>query len=77
MVDDRLRLLAAMKKFLQDRRTSVLPRRGHDVHRGHYALDLHILSTNPQAGLAIGRIGDLLNCDFPALSRPATAVDGE
>jgi FMN phosphatase YigB (HAD superfamily) len=71
MVDDKLRILAAMKKILQDRLTTVFPR------QGHYARDPHILSTYPPADVAIERIGDLLDYDFPALFRPARAVDGE
>jgi len=35
------------------------------------------LSAYPPADLAIERIGDLLNYDFPAWFRPARAVDGE
>ena len=71
MVDDKLRILAAMKKILEDRLTTVFPR------QGHYALDPHNLSAYPPADLAIERIGDLLNYDFPALTRPARAIDGE
>jgi len=71
MVDDKLRILAAMKKILQDRLTTVFPR------QGHYALDPHNLSAYPPADLAIERIGDLLNYDFPALTRPARAIDGK
>ena len=71
MVDDKLRILAAMKRVLQDRLTTVFPR------QGHYALDPHNLSAYPPADLAIERIGDLLNYDFPALFRTARAVDGE
>jgi FMN phosphatase YigB (HAD superfamily) len=71
MVDDKLRILAAMKKFWGARLTTVFPR------QGHYALDPHNLSSYPPADLAIERIGDLINYDFPALFRPARAVDGE
>jgi len=71
MVDDKLRILAAMKKILQDRLTTVFP------CQGHYALDPHNLSAYPPADLAIERIGDLLNYDFPALTRPARAIDGK
>ncbi len=42
-----------------------------------FPLDPHELSACPPAGLEIGHIGDLLNYDFPALIRPATAVDRE
>ena len=60
MVDDKLRILAAMKEILRDRLTTVFPR------QGHYALDPHILATYPPADLAIERIGDLLDRDLPA-----------
>jgi len=71
MVDDKLRILTAMKEILRDRLTTVFPR------QGHYALDQHILSAYPPADLAIARIGDLLDCDFSALTRPARPFDGE
>jgi FMN phosphatase YigB (HAD superfamily) len=60
MVDDKLRILAAMKKILENRLTTVFPR------QGHYALDPHNLSAYPPADLAIEGIGDLLDCDFSA-----------
>jgi FMN phosphatase YigB (HAD superfamily) len=65
MVDDKLRILAAMKKALGNRLTTVFPR------QGHYAVDPHILSAYPPADLAIERIGDLRNFDLPALVAPA------
>jgi len=65
MVDDKLRILAAMKKLLGNRLTTVFPR------QGHYALDPHNISTYPPADLAIERIGDLRNFDLPALVGPA------
>ena len=67
MVDDKLSILAAMKKILDDRLTTVFPR------QGHYALDPRNLSAYPPADLAIERIGDLLNYDFPALLRASRA----
>jgi FMN phosphatase YigB (HAD superfamily) len=71
MVDDKLRILAAMKKVLEDRLTTVFPR------QGHYALDPHILSAYPPPDLAIERISDLLDCDFQAWFRPGRAADTE
>ena len=68
MVDDKLRILAAMKKILQDRLTTIFPR------QGHYALDPNNLAAYPPADLAIGSIGDLIDCDFPALFGSARAV---
>lgn len=63
MVDDKLRVLAAMKKIWRDRLTTVFPR------QGHYAVDPHNLVAYPPADLAIERIGDLGNCDLSALFR--------
>ncbi|MEO8717449.1 MAG: HAD family hydrolase [Burkholderiales bacterium] len=54
LVDDKLRILAAMKTLLGERLTTVFPR------QGHYALDPQILSAFPPADLTIERIGDLL-----------------
>ncbi len=58
MVDDKLRILAAMKKVLKKRLTTVFPR------QGHYALDAQIVSAYPPADLSIDRIGDLRNYDY-------------
>lgn len=61
MVDDKLRILTAMKKAWADRLTAVWPR------QGHYALDPEATATYPPADLTIERIGDLINYDLPAL----------
>src|SRR5512140_3463632 len=61
MVDDKLRILAAMKEILRERLTTVFPR------QGHYALDPSIFPAYPPADLAIERIGDLLDFDLPVL----------
>jgi len=58
MVDDKLRILAAMKQSWRDRLTTVFPR------QGHYALDPEILAAYPPADLAIDGIGDLAHCDL-------------
>lgn len=57
MVDDKLRLLTAIKGVWGDRVTTVFPR------QGHYARDPDILSRYPPADLTVARIGDLL--DYP------------
>ena len=67
MVDDKLRILAAMKKIWRERLTTVFPR------QGHYALDPHAIATHPPADLTVERIGDLVNCDLPALLGTAKA----
>jgi FMN phosphatase YigB (HAD superfamily) len=64
MVDDKLRILAAMKKVWGDRVTTVWP------CQGHYALDPQATATYPSADLAINHIGDLVNYDLPALMSP-------
>lgn len=64
MVDDKLRVLAAMKKVMQDRLTTIFPR------QGHYALDPANVVAYPEADITIERIGDLVNFDIRALLRP-------
>jgi FMN phosphatase YigB (HAD superfamily) len=68
MVDDKLRILTAMKKIWGDRLTTVFPR------QGHYALDRERIAAYPPAEIAIERIGDLINYDTAALLHP-TAED--
>jgi FMN phosphatase YigB (HAD superfamily) len=67
MVDDKLRILTAMKKIWGDRLTTVWPR------QGHYALDSKAVATYPPADLTIKRIGDLVNYRLPALLGAAKA----
>ena len=61
MVDDKLRVLAAMKEVMQDRLTTVFPR------QGHYALDPVNVAAYPAADLSVERIGDLADIDIRAL----------
>lgn len=62
MVDDKLRILTAMKQSWGDRLTTVFPR------QGHYALDPVEVAKYPAADIAVERIGDLLeNKLFAAL----------
>lgn len=61
MVDDKLRILSAMKKAWGKRLTTVFPR------QGHYAKDPKMLADYPAADITIERIGDLLEYDLPAL----------
>ncbi len=61
MVDDKLRILAAMKNIWGDRLTTVFPR------QGHYAFDPDVIAKYPPADLTVEHIGDLLNDDLPAL----------
>ena len=68
MVDDKLRILAAMKQAMQDRLTTVFPR------QGHYALDPAVIAAYPVADLSIERIGDLLRADIRGLFEPQENV---
>ena len=58
MVDDKVRILAAMKAVWGERLVTVLPR------QGHYAHDDAILATHSAPDLTVERIGELL--EFPA-----------
>jgi len=64
LVDDKLRILAAVKKFWGSRVTTVF------VKQGHYAADPKILASYPPADISIGRIGDLLQYTLPELLHP-------
>jgi FMN phosphatase YigB (HAD superfamily) len=55
MVDDKLRILAAIKKLWSERVTTVF------VRQGHYAVDPEITAAYPPADVAFDQIGDLLN----------------
>jgi FMN phosphatase YigB (HAD superfamily) len=61
MIDDKLRILSAVKKIWGERVTTVFPK------QGHYALDPEILSQCPPADVELAKIGDLVSYDLPAL----------
>jgi FMN phosphatase YigB (HAD superfamily) len=63
LVDDKLRILAAVKQFWGERVTTVFPRQGIFAH------DPDVISAYPPADVTIERIADLLDC---ALPRPRT-----
>jgi FMN phosphatase YigB (HAD superfamily) len=62
MVDDKLRLLDAMKKIWGSRLTTIF------VRQGHYALDLANISTYPAADITVEKIGDLATVNVSHLS---------
>jgi FMN phosphatase YigB (HAD superfamily) len=62
MVDDKLRLLDAMKKIWGPRLTTVF------VRQGHYALDLANISAYPAADITIEKIGELATVNVSHLS---------
>lgn len=53
MVDDKLRLLDAMKKIWGSKLTTIF------VRQGHYALDMANISAYPAADITLEKIGDL------------------
>jgi FMN phosphatase YigB (HAD superfamily) len=61
LVDDKLRILDAVKKIWGDRVTTIFPR------QGQYAYDPNVIATCPPADFTVERIGDLLNYELSAL----------
>jgi FMN phosphatase YigB (HAD superfamily) len=61
LVDDKLRILDAVKQIWRERVTTVFPR------QGQYAHDAKLLSALPPADVTIEHIGDLLHYDLPQL----------
>ena len=58
LIDDKLRILSAVKKFWGESVTTVFPK------QGHYALDFKSLAEYPPADIELASIGDLLNYDL-------------
>ncbi len=63
MIDDKLRILTAMKKIWGTRLTTVFPR------QGHYALDRKNNATYPPADITIDSIDDLAKSLFASFAR--------
>src|SRR5215472_7539846 len=61
LVDDKLRILDAVKQVWGVRVTTVFPR------QGHYAHDTKVLGAFPPADVTIEHIGELLDYDLPRL----------
>ena len=68
LVDDKLRILTAVKQRWGERLTTVFPR------QGHYAHDPQVLATYPPADITIDRIGDLVTHDLAAILAAATST---
>ncbi|HEX2327327.1 MAG TPA: HAD family hydrolase [Candidatus Angelobacter sp.] len=66
LIDDKLRILTAVKKIWGDRVTTVFPR------QGHYALDTTAIAQYPKADITIERIGDLMQLKRDDFLRCAT-----
>ena len=60
MVDDKLRILEALKKYWGDRVTTVFPR------QGHYALEPGVEARYLPPDIRLERVGDLLNLEREA-----------
>jgi len=67
MIDDKLRILSAVKKTWGERVTTVFPK------QGHYAFDPDILAKYPPADIELPRIGALIDCDLSAFQRNRVA----
>lgn len=61
IVDDKLRILTAVKQAWGARVTTVFPR------QGHYATDPAIVASHPSPDVTLDRIGDLLRYDLTRL----------
>jgi len=57
LIDDKLRILAAVKQIWGARVTTVFPK------QGHYALDPQATAEYPPADIEVARIGDLAACE--------------
>jgi hypothetical protein len=62
-IDDKLRILDAVKKIWRGRVTTVFPK------QGRYAFDPQILAEYPPADIELAGIGDLLGCDLGSFLR--------
>ncbi len=62
LVDDKLRILTAIKEIWGKKVTTVFPR------QGHYAFDEKEIAKYPAADITIEKIGDLLNFDLKQLN---------
>jgi hypothetical protein len=71
VVDDKIRILHAIKEVWKSRVTTVF------VRQGHYAYDAETLAKYPPADVSLDRIGNLLDFDCGAGLRPARAVLGK
>jgi FMN phosphatase YigB (HAD superfamily) len=68
LVDDKLRILSAVKAAWGPRVTTVFPR------QGHYAHDPKTLEKYPPADISIERIGELLSFDLPAFAANPSGI---
>lgn len=67
MVDDKVRILAAIKEHWGSRVTTVFPR------QGHYALDAPQVAKYPKPDITISRVGELQNYSLEQILAAARA----
>jgi hypothetical protein len=60
-IDDKVRILSAIKKAWGSRVTTIFPR------QGHYAMDEAEVAKYPKPDFTIERIGMLMDTDLPAM----------
>ena len=66
LIDDKVRILHAIKQIWKDRVTTIFPK------QGHYARDPDVLRSYPAADISIDRIGNLLEYDLQRLKAAST-----
>jgi hypothetical protein len=67
VVDDKLRILAAVKNTWGTRVTTIFPR------QGHYALDARVTSAYPSADITLESIAELARCSLDMLPSAAAS----
>jgi FMN phosphatase YigB (HAD superfamily) len=67
LIDDKLRILDAIKKIWSSKVTTVFPK------QGHYANDPKNLAGYPPADISLDRIGDLVQYDLNAFLKASTS----
>lgn len=67
LVDDKRRILTAIKQAWGERVTTVFPR------QGHYAHEPGLEARYPRADLTVECFGDLADRNMPSLARPGAA----
>jgi hypothetical protein len=65
LVDDKLRILTAIKKIWGAKITTVFPR------QGHYALDPQVIAAYPPADITVERVGELANFELETFVQAA------
>jgi FMN phosphatase YigB (HAD superfamily) len=68
LIDDKLRILDAVKQVWGERVTTIFPR------QGHYAHDPKLLATYPPADVTVERIGELLRVDPSTFTSVSTSA---